>query len=174
MVFPTGEEKCLTRGQKLTDGMIDHLAGLVLDASDAKYIPTFMWRIGEIDWNPTSSSGKVFAIMNQDDHWFLLVRHNDVFHLYDSLPSEEESIIDIQNLPIGDDDVIEDYYGQIPHQGDSKTNCGIHAILNMIYVLFDLTPSYDPATINPIVRPFLKRSIHEEELDVMALIAILS
>jgi len=176
MIFPTGEEKCLTRGQKLTDGMIDHLAGLVLEAwpSGARYIPTFMWRIGEVDWTPSSPSGKVFTIMNHDEHWFLLVFHNGVFHLYDSLPSEEESVIDIQDLPVGDDDVIEDYYGQIPNQGNSKTNCGVHAILNMIYVLFDLTPSYDPATVNPIVRPFLKRSLHEGGFDVLALMAILS
>lgn len=172
------EIKCLTRGQKLTDAMIDHLAELLLEQSGdtcSHYIPTFVWRIDDdVDWSHYPDDDRVFVILNQKDHWFLLVREFGIFHLYDSLPSEEESVVDIHDLPIRDHDVVEDYYGSIPHQGESRTNCGVHALLNMLYLLQGQPPSYDPSLINKEIRPFLKKAVQNGFIDTEKLLSILS
>lgn len=173
-MIPASEIRCLTRGQKLTDQIIDHIATSVLKACGGihdHYIPTYIWRLGDISWDGFADDDRVFLILNQNDHWFLLVRHEEMFHLYDSLPSIEESIIEIQDLPIGDSDPIQDYYGIIPHQGNSATNCGIHSLLNMIYVIRDMVPSYDPSIINKIVRPFLKT--HVDDIDIDQLLSLI-
>ena len=101
----------------------------------------------------------VILIMNQNDHWFLLIYEPAMskFHLLDTVESEEHSPIDFQLLPIGDHDIIEDYYGHIPHQSGSATNCGILTLINLARFIADKPLVYDgsPARINGIVRPFL-------------------
>jgi len=165
--FPSGEEKCLSRGQRLTDRMMDYMALVIQKALDdgtrsIHIIPSFI-TVGlsafPCDDDIYNTYDFVILIMNQNDHWFLLIYEPAMskFHLLDTVESEEYSPIDFQLLPIGDDDIVEDYYGQIPHQGNSTTNCGILTLINLARFIADKPLVYDgsPTRINGIVRPFL-------------------
>lgn len=168
--YPKNEEKCLRRGQKLTDGMMDYLADRFFSqygSADDYWIPTFITRLMEIDWSAYAGYKRVFAVMHQNDHWFLMMLDNrtGVFHLYDNLPSEEESCVDIQELPIGEQDLIEDYYGKIP-SWPRLTNCGIFTLLNFLHLLLDCPMRYDPSPkhINQTIRPYLSRLVADSDL----------
>jgi hypothetical protein len=164
------EIRSLTRGQKLTDAIIDYFAEefiRIMGGGKTHYIPTYMWRIGEIDW---TRAGRICLILNQDDHWFLLVRENKIFHLYDSI---EKGYVDMDDLPIPQDSILMDYYDKIPDQGESRTNCGMHALLNLACILKGDVPLYDPRRINQIVRPFFKTCIIKNRLDIEKLFSII-
>lgn len=179
--FPLGETRCLSRGQKLTDRMMDYLAVLLFDELGCDptrfhIVPSFA--VGrDMDWGRYRGYEKVLAIMHQSTHWFLLVYEPSPgkFHLYDTLASEEESPIDMEELPIADDDVVEDYYGYVPDQGASGTNCGVLTLLNMVHVLLEkpLPFRYDasPARINKVVLPHLSSLLTDpSSLDVSLLL----
>ena len=164
--FPSGEEKCLSRGQRLTDRMMDYIALAIQKTFDdgtrsIHIIPSFI-TVG-LSVFPCDDVYNIFdfviLIMNQNDPWFLLIYEPAMskFHLLDTVESEEHSPIDFQLLPIGDHDIIEDYYGHIPHQSGSATNCGILTLINLARFIADKPLVYDgsPARINGIVRPFL-------------------
>ena len=170
--FPQGEEKCLTQGQMLTDRMMDYLAYLLfykLGVDSQKYhlVPSFFCIFSDdyIDWTNYKSFEKVFMIMNHHNHWFLFVYEPKIhlFHLYDPLSSEENSPIDIELLPIGDHDVVNDYYGKIPHQGVSKTNCGILTLMYLICHFLEKPIDFDasPSRINKVVRPFFSKLLRD-------------
>lgn len=175
--FPKGEEKCLTRGQRLTDRMMDYLAHAIQRAagSNIHIVPSFITTgLKMIPREEYAAYSRVVMIMNHHNHWFLLVYEPraDMFHLMDTVESEEESPIDVELLPIGDTDVIEDYYGEIPHQGGSATNCGILTLLNLAAILADRPMIYDgsPTHINKIIRPYLASvlgDIAKLDLDVL-------
>jgi len=168
--FPTYEIKCLNKGQKLTDGMIDYLINKIFNQLNLNekyhYIPTYFHMIEQIDWKKYKNFEKTFIVLNQDNHWFLFVYEPKKlkFHLYDPLPSEDESVIDIELLPIGDDDIIEDYYGIIGNQGKSKTNCGIFVLLYVIGLLTkqNLSFNYDEKYINNIIRKKFIQFLNDE------------
>lgn len=120
--FPVGETGCLKRGQKLTDRTMDYLATLLFrllgcDETRLHIIPS-LCRGNPVDWTRYHRYEKVLMIMHQAQHWFLLVAEPSRrrFHLYDTLASEDDSPIDVEDLSIGDNDVMEDYYGKIPDQ----------------------------------------------------------
>jgi len=165
--FPSGEEKCLSRGQRLTDRMMDYMALAIQKTLDdgtrsIHIIPSFITvglSVFPCDDDVYNTFDFVILIMNQNDHWFLLIYEPAMskFHLLDTVESEEYSPIDFQLLPIGDHDIVEDYYGQIPHQSGSATNCGILTLINLSRFIADKPLVYDgsPARINGIIRPFL-------------------
>jgi hypothetical protein len=172
--FPKGEEKCLTKGQMLTDRMMDYMAFLLFDklkVDPTKYhlIPTFYSILTtDIDWTNYSNFEKVFMIMNHCNHWFLFVYDPKahIFHLFDPLSCEENSPIDLELFPIADDDLIEDYYGKIPNQGESKTNCGILVLLYLIYLLIDKPIKFNSSSlhINKVVRPYFAKILRDTKL----------
>ena len=177
--FPRGEEKCLARGQRLTDRMMDYLAHAIQKATGNNKIhivPSFITvGLETIPREEYAVYSKVLMIMHQHDHWFLLVYDppSDIFHLMDTVESEDQSPIDLELLPIGDKDLIEDYYGNIPHQGASATNCGILTLLNIARILADRPLAYDgsPARINGVLRPYLASVLTDlSKLDLAVLL----
>jgi len=181
VAFPKGEERCLSRGQQLTDRMIDYLAVRILKSLDPDYhyhyLPTWSSLVGPIPWHTFQNQPyqKILTILNHQHHWFLLVYEpaRNLFHLFDPLPTEEESVVDFCSLPIREEDTVEDYYGSIPNQGPSKTNCGVFVLLYLMCMVSCKPMDFpsDNKYINQHVRPQLKRALHEEGFDFTTLFA---
>lgn len=178
--FPRGEEKCLSKGQMLTDRMMDYLAYLLftkLGVDSEKYhlVPSFFCTYSQdsVDWTMYHSFEKVFMIMNHNNHWFLFVFEPKIhlFHLFDPLACEDDSPIDFELFPIGDNDVVEDYYGKIPHQGASKTNCGILTLMYLVCQFLERPIDFDasPTYINKVVRPFFSKLLWDSSTPIDSL-----
>jgi hypothetical protein len=92
----------------------------------------------------------------------------DTFHLFDTVASERESPIDLELLPLQDDDRIEHYYGSIPHQGASVTNCGVLTLMNLARIVRGYPLEYDGSStkINGIIRPFLAASLCKKKMSL--------
>lgn len=165
IAFPTGEEKCLSKGQMLTDRMMDYLASKIVAERDERtyhYIPTFIHQIYGINWSAYDAYAKTFTFMNHGNHWFLVVYEsiNSVCHLYDPLPSPEESPVNVEDIA----GFIEYHYGIIPNQGNSKTNCGILCLLYFLLMWTGIPVEFNGESryINTEIRPLLKDLLRDQ------------
>lgn len=165
IAFPCGEERCLTKGQMLTDRMMDYLAYKIISGSADKnyhYIPTFIHQIYGLNWSEYDNYTKTFAFLNHGNHWFLVVYEPgaQVCHLYDPLSSPEESPVDIEEIG----GIIEYHYGSIPNQGNSKTNCGIFCLLYLMFMYSEMPLVFEGESrhINTQIRPMLKIFLNDQ------------
>ena len=167
IAFPTGEERCLSKGQMLTDRMMDYLASKIMEgvgatAGNYHYIPTFYHEIYGINWSEYDAYTKTFAFLNHGNHWFLVVYESSsrVCHLYDPLPSPEESPVDVGQIG----GTIESYYDAIPNQGNSKTNCGVFCLLYFMLLWMERAVEFnvESRVVNTQIRPLLKNFLRDQ------------
>lgn len=175
VAFPTGEERCLSKSQMLTDRMMDYLASKIMPAGAGvgayHYIPTFIHQVYGIHWSDYDVYSKTFAFLNHGNHWFLVVYEDGVCHLYDPLPTPEDSPVDVEEIG----GIIEYHYDAIPNQGNSKTNCGVFCLLYFMLLWLDMPIEFNGESkyINTKIRPLLKNFL-TDQISVSDLVSLVA